>query len=105
MESLAYLHLALAYETSEPSEFEIELEQMEERGLQAEISKVISSISSLPRIQLNQNFVPSFKLNFLIRIKAIALALVLILSSSVCALLVRGNYGKDSSTSKNLFRD
>ncbi len=95
MESLAYLHLALAYETSEPSEFEIELEQMEERGLQAEISNEISSIFSLPRIQLIPKFVPSFKLNFLVRIKAIALALVLILSSSVCALLVRGNYGKE----------
>jgi hypothetical protein len=33
MENLAYLHLALAYETAEQSEFGIELEQREDKGL------------------------------------------------------------------------
>lgn len=101
MESLAYLHLALAYETSEPSESGIQLEQMGEKGLEAEISNSSLSISSLPGTQLIQNWVPSFKLNLLTRVKSIALVLVLLLSSPLGASLCQCGYVCDFQRSRN----
>lgn len=101
MESLAYLHLALAYETSEPSESGIQLEQMGEKELDAEISKRSSSTSSLPGTQLIPKWVPSFKLNLLARVKSIALVLFLLLSSPVGASLCRCGYVCDFERSRS----
>jgi tetratricopeptide (TPR) repeat protein len=101
MENLAYLHLALAYETAEQSEFGIELEQREDKGLQTEMSEESLSISSWSLSQLFPKWVPSLKLNFLINAKSIALLLVLLLATPVCALLVRGNSGKEVAKLQN----
>ena len=97
MKSLAYLRLVLALvcETSKPSDSDKKIQQTQDKVLQSEISHVISSISSLPQIQLVQKLIPSLELNFLTRIQAITLALVLILSNSGCTLLVRSNSGKE----------
>ena len=107
MKSLAYLRLVLALvcETSKPSDSDKKIQQTRDKVLQAEISHVISSISSLPQIQLVQKLIPNLELNFLIRIQAITLALVLILSNSGCTSLVRSDSGKDvfsNTVTKNL---
>lgn len=110
MKNLAYLRLVLALvcETSKPSDSDKKIQQTQDKVLQAEISHVISSISSLPQIQLVQKMILSLELNFLTRIQAITLALVLILSNSGCTSLARSDGGKEvvsNMVTKNLNED
>jgi tetratricopeptide (TPR) repeat protein len=110
MKSLTYLRLVLALvcEISKPSDSDKKIQQTQDKVLQAEISHVISRISSLPQIQLVQKMILSLELNFLTRIQAITLALVLILFNSGCTSLVRGDGGKEvvsNIVTKNLNED
>ncbi len=95
MESLAYLHLACAYETSTLSELNGRNQQPQKSRLSLKNSYASLELSVLNLSQRAPKLVFMLNPKFLIKVSTAGLALALMFSTPAFALLSRGSYGED----------